>query len=128
VSNVETIRAIYARWSDGDFTGGVDHLDPGIELVMGPAFPDAGTYSGLDGLRSYTRGFLEPWERITIEAEELIDAGDCVVAAVMQRGVGEGSGIETELAYFHVWTLRDGKVTRLDTVRDRAAALEAAER
>jgi ketosteroid isomerase-like protein len=126
MTNADMIRAIYAGWGAGDFQSGVEHFDPEIELVMRPEFPDTGTYKGVEGVRGYTRGFLEPWERITIESEELIEGETTVVAAVLQRGVGQGSGAETEFRYFHVWTLRDGRVTRLESVRDREDALAAA--
>jgi ketosteroid isomerase-like protein len=124
--NVEAIRAVYERWAEGDFEAGVHLLDPEVELVMSPDFPDAGTYVGIEGVRSYTRGFLEPWQRITIEAEELTGAGDQVIAGVLQRGVGEGSGIETELRYYHLWSVRAGKVIRLETFRERTLVRAAA--
>jgi ketosteroid isomerase-like protein len=123
--NVETVRGVYARWSQGDFRAGVDLLDPLVLFVMRPEFPDAGSYLGLERLGEYTRGFLEPWTRLTIEAEEITDAGDSVVVAVVQRGVGGGSGAATEFRYFHVWSFRGRKVIRLECVRQRADALEA---
>jgi len=124
--DVDAIRSVYERWAEGDFEAGVHLFDPDVELVIRPEFPDAGTYVGIEGVRSYTRGFLEPWLRITIEAEELIEAGDHVIAAVLQRGVGEGSGIETELRYYHLWSLRAGKVVRLETFRERELVRAAA--
>jgi ketosteroid isomerase-like protein len=87
--NVEIVQDVYERWRAGDFRAGTDVFDSLVLFVMQPEFPDAGTYLGLDQLAEYTRGFLEPWSRITIEAEELISAGDSVVAPVCQRGVGE---------------------------------------
>jgi ketosteroid isomerase-like protein len=124
--NVEAVRGVYERWARGDFTASMDLLDAQAVLVIGSDFPDAGTYEGLEGIREYMRGFLEPWTRVTIAAEELTDAGDAVLAAVHQSGTGESSGVETELRYFQVWTFRDGKVVRLEGFRDRARALEAA--
>lgn len=124
--NVEAVRRVYERWARGDFTASMDLLDAQAVLVIGPDFPDAGTYEGLEDIREYMRGFLEPWTRVTIAAEELTDAGDAVLAAVHQSGTGESSGVETELRYFQVWTFRDGKVGRLEGFRDRARALEAA--
>ena len=124
--NVELIRGVYERWSAGDFRASVELFDPLVLLVMRPEFPDAGTYLGLERVAEYTRGFLEPWARIAIEAEEIADAGDSVVAAVCQRGVGSGSGAPTELRYFHVWSFRGGKVIRLETVRERSEAFEVA--
>ena len=123
--NVDTIRAIYGRWSEGDYRASVDAFDPDVLLVMRPEFPDAGVYLGVEGVAEYTRGFLEPWKQITIEAEEIVVAGDSVVVAVRQRGVGAGSGAATEFAYFHVWSFRGHKVIRFETFRERAQALEA---
>jgi ketosteroid isomerase-like protein len=93
---------------------------------MGPGFPDAGTYLGPEGVAEYTRGFLEPWSRITIDAEEISEAGDSVVVAVWQRGTGTGSGAVTEFRYFHVWSFRGSRVIRFETFRERAEAIEAA--
>ena len=124
--NVEAVRRTYERWARGDFAASLDLLDAQAVLVIGSDFPDAGTYEGLEGIREYMRGFLEPWTRVTIAAEELTDAGDAVLAAVRQSGTGESSGVETELRYFQVWSFRDGKVVRLEGFRDRARALEAA--
>jgi ketosteroid isomerase-like protein len=124
--NVEAVQGIYDRWGQGDFDAGTDVMDPLLLLVMRPEFPDAGTYLGLEAVRGYTRGFLEPWIRITIEAEEIVEAGDTVIVAVRQSGVGSESGVATELRYFHVWTFRGGKAIRMETVRERAEALEVA--
>jgi ketosteroid isomerase-like protein len=123
--NVEAVRGVYERWSQGDFAASNDVLDPLVLLVMRPEFPDAGTYLGVDRVRDYTRGFLEPWTRITIEAEEIAEAGDSVVVAVRQSGSGSESGVETDFRYFHVWTFRGGKAIRLETVRERDDALRA---
>ena len=123
--NVEVVRSVYERWSQGDFRGGLDVLDPLVLFVLPPEFPDAGTYLGLERLAGYKRGLLEPWTRFTIEAEEIADAGDSVVAAVLQRGVGDGSGAATEFRYFQAWSFRGRKVIRLENFRERAEALEA---
>ncbi len=124
--NVEAIRNVYERWGEGDFGAGVELLDPHVLFVMSPEFPDAGLYLGVERIAEYTRGFLEPWTRITIEAEEIADAGDSVVVAVRQRGVGGGSGVATEFAYFQVWSFRGNQVIRLENFRKRAEAHKAA--
>ncbi len=123
--NVELVRSVYERWSQGDFRGGADVLDPLVLFVLPPEFPDTGTYVGIERLAEYTRGLLEPWTRLTIEAEEIADAGDSVVAAVLQSGVGGESGAATEFRYFQAWSFRGRKVIRLENFRERAEAFEA---
>ena len=58
--------------------------------------------------------------------EEIIDAGDRVVLSAHHRGRGRGSGIKVDARLYEVYTLRRGKVIRVDEYTDRAAALEAA--
>jgi ketosteroid isomerase-like protein len=126
-SHVESLRSLYDHWSRGDFD--VDAIyDPNVVFVLRPPFPDAGVHVGLDELRRYMRGFLEPWSELTITAEEFTEAGDTVIVATRQRGVGAASGIETELEYQTLWTFRGPLAIRFETVRTRPEALEAAGR
>jgi len=83
-------------------------------LAKSEGFPESGAYLGPEGMNRYMRTFLEAWEQVTIEADELTGVGDCVVAEVTQRGVGRGSAAETEFAYFQVWTFRGESVIRID--------------
>ena len=125
--NVAAVRRIYGEWGRGNFREGVELYDPDIVLVVTREFPESGTYVGVDGVRRYMTTFLDAWERLTLEAQELIEAGDSVVANVLQRAVGKGSGAEpAEIDYFQIWTFRGGLVIRLDTIRERDSALRAA--
>ena len=125
-NHVQALQGVYDTWSEGEFRASAGLMDPLVLFVIGEGLPDTGAYLGPEDLAEYMRGFLEPWTRITIEAEEIAGAGDSVFAAVVQRGTGLGSGAATELRYFHVWTFRGGKVIRLETFRDRAEARVAA--
>ena len=60
-------------------------------------------------------------------SEELIDAGKQVVSVSTMRGRGRASGAEvTSRRYSGVWTIREGRVTRVVWFPTRAEALEAA--
>lgn len=125
-ANVEAVRGVYERWSRGDFAASLAVLDPGVVFVVRSPIPEAGTYEGLGSLRRYMLGFLEPWTRVTIEAQEYVPAGESLLVAVRQRGEGDLSGVVTELNYFHVWTFRGDKAVRLESITERSEALEAA--
>ena len=127
-SNIEAIRAVYDGWRNGDFRAGLHLYDPHAVLVQGPGFPESGAYLGLEGIDGYMRTFLEAWERVTIDAEELEPVGESVIAAVVQRGVGKGSGAAAELRYFQVWSFRGERVIRLETFRERAETVSATQR
>jgi len=123
--NVELVRAVLERWGNGDFRPDPELIDPEMVFVLRPGFPDAGTYSGREEVAKYMGMIFEPWDRLTIEAEEIVEAGDAVVAAVRQRGVGVKSGIDTDFRYFQAWSVQGGRVIRLESCRDRTEALEA---
>jgi ketosteroid isomerase-like protein len=86
----------------------------------------AGSYAGFVEVM---RDWLSAWERpLVIEAEEYIQSGDRILALVRWTGRGKGSGAEMEAEGAHLWTFRDGLVTRYEVYRDRdeaRAALEA---
>jgi ketosteroid isomerase-like protein len=125
-SNVERVRPVLAQWAVGNFRAGAELFDPQVEFVVGPGFPDAGTYVGLAAVADYMRAFLEPWGLLTIAAEEFTQIGSNVVVAVVQRGVGSTSGAPTELRYHQVWTFAGDSVVRWENFRGRADALRAA--
>ena len=73
------------------------------------------------------RAVHEMWDTFEVETEEVVDAGETIVAAVRLSGRGGRSGVGTQMRGFQVWTLRDGRVLRMKgDYRNRQQALEAA--
>lgn len=123
---VEIVRGIYDEWEKGNLRAGVDLFDPDVLFIPGKDLPDSGgCYLGPGGISEFMRGWLKAWTAITITADEFIEAGDSVVVAVRQRGVGKQSGAPAELPYFQVWSFRGRSIIRLQQFADRAEALEA---
>jgi ketosteroid isomerase-like protein len=123
--NVEVVRAVYEEWAKGNFRAGADLYDPLVLMVPGGDSTDVGHYLGPEAMREYMLRLLPAWKTYTMAAEELIEAGDSVVVAVRQRGLGRESGIPTDMRLFAVWTFRGRAVIRLETFVERAEALEA---
>jgi ketosteroid isomerase-like protein len=124
--NVDAVRAIYQRFSEGDFRASVDLLDRQIVFLMMPDAPDAQVYVGVEAVAAATRALFDTWADFTLKAEEFIPAGDSLVVRVRQQGVARISGVPTDEHYFTVWSFRGRKVIRIENFRERAEALEAA--
>ena len=129
--NVETVRRIYEAALRRDAATVLALYDPGVELdasrigvSMHPSGGD--TYHGHDGLRALFRDWHEAWGKIEYDYEELIDAGEEVVAVVNRHARGRASGVEVERPFALLWTLRDGKVIRVVWYLTPEEALEAA--
>ena len=65
------------------------------------------------------------WDDWELEVQELHDAGDRVVAVLRQRGRSKTSGMQVEMAFAQVWTLRDGLQSRMEMYSDPTEGLRA---
>jgi ketosteroid isomerase-like protein len=101
---------------------------PDFEVAMvGPGYlPEPLDRIGADGFREAWLDWTSPFESFQIEIERVIDAGDRVVSLVRQTGRTKTGGVEIEAAAAAVWTIRDGKLTRVEFHLDREKALQAA--
>lgn len=121
------MRRIYERWAQGDFSAGTDLYDPHVVLVLRPEFPESGPHFGRDAIRKYMReDFLRDFAGATISGEEFLEAGDSVVVRVDQRASGPRSGAAVRMRYFQVWTFRGDSVVRIESIMERADALQVA--
>ena len=137
--NVEVVRRLYSVFREGASIaeaargeGGFDDLwaliDEDIEVSPAPQSPLAQVYRGHEGARDFFRQVFEIWDEdgYRREPETFHVAGDQVVVVVRLHARFKGSGIELDENWADIWTLRDGRVVRLRSFTDPAAALEAA--
>ena len=81
---------------------------------------------GMDAMRRYPEDWLETFDDVTSVPIEVLDLDDDRVLAVLRvRGRARLSGIETELRYAVVYTLRHDKIAAGREYGDRSAALKA---
>ena len=122
--NVEIVRARYERTARGDFSSFEDFAED-FEFVTSHEPPDAGTYRG-EAAREWIASWVGSFEGMTMEATEIIDAGDKVVVGILGRGRPSGSDAVVEGRWWQVMTFRDGLIVRSEVFPERAEALEAA--
>ena len=87
--------------------------------------PDRGEYLGAAGVRRWLEDWGAAWAEWSLEPEEFIDAGDRVVVVAHLRARGRDSGVEVDRQDGLVYTMRDGKLVRLDYYGSRGQALDA---
>jgi hypothetical protein len=105
-----------------DAVGGI--LDPEVESA--PVWLGEGRfYRGLEGFRRMWIDWLEPWATYRVEVEGVIEEGDRVVVLVRDRGRHHDSDVEVELLAGSVWTVRAGKVARVEFYANRQDLFEA---
>lgn len=125
--NVEIVRAGYEEFLA---TGQL------VERLAAPGFvwdmstfhnwPERQVYEGPEGAREFLTDWVSAWEDWQLEVGQLIDAGDDVVAIVHQSGRSKATGLEVEMDFAQVWTIKDGMQTRMRMYADPDEALRAA--
>ncbi len=121
--NVELVRAAFTQFAAGDFSSFAEYPDD-FEFVTDPAMPDAGTYRG-EAARRWTTAWVESFDQLTMEATEIIEAGDKVVVAILQRGRPHDSEGVVEGRWWQVLTFRQGELARSELFAERPRALKA---
>jgi uncharacterized protein len=124
--NVELVRNGYEAFARGDMDGLVNQFwAPEIEWRTVRGVPFEGTYRGagevFDALRDWTGTFDE----FTTVVEEMIDAGDRVIACHRMQGKGKESGAAVDFKLVQIITIQDGKQVAIEDFSTRQAALEA---
>jgi ketosteroid isomerase-like protein len=127
--NVELVRDAVVAFNRGDLDAFLDEYwadDIDWRAVEG-ALDDRGPIYGKDELRAYWQDWIDTFDQFKVEPVEVIDAGpDQVVAVIRNSGRAKLSGVESDLTFAVVYTLRDGKVARGREYWTKEQALEAA--
>jgi ketosteroid isomerase-like protein len=133
--NVELVRRLYAeltrRGSTHEFEQRLTDealsafLDPAIEWFPVRQSPLAvDTYRGFDGVRRFWGEFLSTWDEYKVQPLKFDDAGDQV--AVVVHIVGWTNELEVDATRASLWTIRDGRVVRVQAFAGPDGAREAA--
>ena len=101
-------------------------VNPDIVWEVRSDFPDAGVYTGYDGLRQLSATFDDVVEETWYRPLEYIAEGSHVVVPL--RWSGRGKGSQTPFAeHEETWvlTLRDGRISRITEYATKHEALQS---
>jgi ketosteroid isomerase-like protein len=85
-------------------------------------------YRGAEALLEWLDEGDDAFDDFTVELLEVEELDGHVLASMRQRGRGKASGAEVDHQFTHVWTLRDGRATRLQSFAQHEDAVRYAER
>jgi ketosteroid isomerase-like protein len=133
--NVEIVRGLLdtlnAFWR-GELSGDAlaEPWDPEIEVLWHneQTYPDTPQQlQGAQDLVAFSEQFRSDWVDAIQELLELHEApGGRVMALISQSARGRQSGVPIVIHFFEIFTIRDGKLRRIEYFRHRADALDAA--
>ena len=119
--DVGVVQRLFSALEADDFATALGLFDAEVEWS-----PTEGSYHGIEGVGASFIEWMEPWDEHRIEPEEFVEGNDRVLVTVHLTARGQESGLEVDQRFFQVYTVRDGKISRMVEYVDRARALEAA--
>lgn len=125
--NVALVKRAYKAFQKGDIKGVLRTMAKDIEydspVIEGQPF--SGPAHGKKEVEAFFQAFGEHEEVLEFEPQEFIAEGKQVVAIIRYRGRVKATGEIAETPLMHVFTIQDGKVTRLFEMFDTAKAERA---
>jgi ketosteroid isomerase-like protein len=116
--SVEIVR----RFLEDDVDEALAYADPDIVWNPIEELPTQGHHA----VRASLARWKAEWAEYELWPEEFVDKGEHVVVTVCLRARGRVSGIEIDARFYDLFTLRNGKIVRMDQFVERGKALDAA--
>ena len=94
-----------------------------------PDFPVRGLFQGHDGVRRWRDQVFDIFDNARVEPEDIVDVhgdGETVLMLLRASGTASYTGINVDVEWAAIWTIRDGRLLRAQGYLNRAEALEAA--
>ena len=126
--NVENVHDAVAAFNRGDLNAWWEYWAEDIDYRAVEGAPDDhGPIQGKEAMREYVQDWLDTFDDFRFEPVEITYAGkDKVIAVIRINGRAKLSGVETDLTFAILYTIRDGEVARGREYWTRDEALEAA--
>jgi len=125
--NVELLARMYEVWDGEDVPGVLELLDPEFEWVNPSYAVHPGIRRGHEGMKQVMKNLHDSFEHQSHRLGEVEYLGDGrVLWHTIFCARGRDSGASIEVDEQHLWTLRDGKILRLQWFHDVEEAREAA--
>jgi ketosteroid isomerase-like protein len=113
VEAVETVRRFTAALAAGDVTTCLELLHPDNVFDEAAGLPFGGDYSGHEGFIRLLKDVGRLFE-VKLSAPQVSDAGDCVLVRLTGTFTARATGRTLETPVVDLYTVRDGRVARVD--------------
>ena len=123
--NVELMRrALEYFQTEGEFLVEVIAPDFVWDMSKFHGWPEQQLYEGVDEARRFIREWTEPFEDWGMDVEAIRDGrDDRVLVIIRQRGRARSTGMPVDMLLGQVYTIRDGRQTRMQMYSDPGEAM-----
>ena len=123
---LEIVRQVAERWNAGDIEGLLALYSEDIVVKTGEHWPESSPVQGKEEFRESIDEWRSVWKSIVIETDQVEAHGDRVVAHGAWKSTGRVSGVDGRMPIHIVFTVRAGRIARLEWFPDHERAVAAA--
>ena len=125
--NVEIVRNGFDAFARGDIEGVLRLCDENIIVTQPEELPGVSPQQrGHSGVLEAFSIWPEQWDDYRIEILRIADLADYVVVTTRTHGRGKQSGVEVEMEFTIVFSVRNEKIVEMQIFMREEQALEAA--
>jgi ketosteroid isomerase-like protein len=121
----EVVRAFYEAINGGGPDEAVGLLIEDVTWTRPPDVPISGTLEGVEAIRKMWRAMTSSLERFEIEPTSYEQSGDRVLAQITMRGTAPEEGRSFEFSGNQVFTVREGRIAKVQEFRGLEEGREA---
>jgi ketosteroid isomerase-like protein len=120
----ELVRQIYVALGARDYAMLSSLAEPDFELDLTERVLNPATYRGEEGMQRFLDEIDELWTSMDIHVERMLERGDEVLAVLMVKLTGRGSGVQLDSRIAQHWVVSEGRARRMRLRVDPDAAVE----
>jgi ketosteroid isomerase-like protein len=121
-SQIALIQELYGAM--GDVNAFLSLLAEDAEWDIAEGFPNGGVHHGIDATVHNFFPFMADFDEFYAKGDEYFESGDHVIVLGRYFGVSK-KGRRVQSRFAHFWTIRDGKVARLQQTADTLLIAQA---
>src|SRR5499427_7923243 len=121
-SQIALIRKLYG--ARGNVNVFKSLLADDLDYDIAEGFPNGGVYHGIDSVVNEFFTFLADFDEFYAKGDAYFESGDHVIVLGRYFGVTK-KGRTVQARFAHFWTIRDGKVVRLQQTGDTLLIAQA---
>ena len=127
LENVERLKAALNAYNRDGPEAIIGLLDPDVEWIADRSDMGRVTYRGAEGVRKSFEELYEGFDKLGMEVDELIEAGDRILVVGQMTARGRSTQVEAKIPLAIVFTVgEDGQVIRYESFRNTQEARESA--
>jgi ketosteroid isomerase-like protein len=115
--NIDLIRESYDAWNRQKIEWSLGHITDDFEFWPLDGFMDLDVvYRGPEGWTRFWGIWRDAWDSIDLKIVRLEAVDDRVMALIVATGRGAGSGVDVELEIANIFTIRDGLMSKVESM------------